>query len=397
MLKKYGILSCILSIGFTLVLYGQDVPKIAVLNATLGENVDINASAIVADRINEQFVTSPEYRVTDRVYISNIQEEKKFQLSGDVSESDIKALGETFGADYICVPHVSILGSTYTISARLIEVETAEVIDQKSERMQGSIDILYDLAEMVGTALVGGESKGSLVKSEEKQEVEKETTYTPPTYTPPQEKSWKPYEARSHLVLSLVVPTYDGLEESIDDYSIWTMDEWYNYYYPEYDAYTDAIGIDLHYLEPFAKYLYLSVGMTFTSQTLYLEALDSEYGTFRTLESYVGFGGIIAPVSFIDFYGGITLGYFALFLGTGYDGDASSNLWGDYDGDSAGGVSIGMEIGSDIWLGIFGLNLRYRYSGVGSLSGDAIDDFGDDFENADFAQGGLYVGGGLYF
>ena len=111
--------------------------KVAVLDASLGEGVHPNASAIVADTINEQFVKSPDFIAIDRAYISNIQEEKNFQLSGDVNQEDIKELGVTFGAKYLCIANVSQLGNTYTVSARLIEVETAQVVVQESARLQG--------------------------------------------------------------------------------------------------------------------------------------------------------------------------------------------------------------------------------------------------------------------
>ena len=107
-------------------LFGQE--KVAVLNAVVGEGVSPNAGAIVADKINEQFVDSIEYTAIDRAYISAVQAEKSFQLSGEVKEADIKELGTTFGADYICQAYVGLLGSTYSVSARLIEVETAEVV-----------------------------------------------------------------------------------------------------------------------------------------------------------------------------------------------------------------------------------------------------------------------------
>ena len=123
--------------------------KVAVLDASLGEGVHPNASAIVADTINEQFVKSADFVALDRAYISSIQEEKKFQFSGEVNAEDIKELGITFGAKYICIANVSLLGNTYSVSARLIEVETAQIVAQESARMQGEIDVLFEIAEIV--------------------------------------------------------------------------------------------------------------------------------------------------------------------------------------------------------------------------------------------------------
>ncbi|MCK5201443.1 MAG: hypothetical protein KAR21_23980, partial [Spirochaetales bacterium] len=45
----------------------------------------------------------------------------------------------------------------YTISARLIDVETAQIVSQESARMQGQIEVLFDIAEMVGNKLISKE------------------------------------------------------------------------------------------------------------------------------------------------------------------------------------------------------------------------------------------------
>ncbi len=81
-------------------------------------------------------------------------------------------MGVSFGAEFICIANVSLLGSTYTVSARLIEVETAQVIAQKSARRQGQIDILFDIAEEVGAKLIGKDFTSS--STTQTVEVEKE-------------------------------------------------------------------------------------------------------------------------------------------------------------------------------------------------------------------------------
>ena len=72
--------SSLIVLGFLFVVQlvsGQS--KVAVLDASLGTGVHPNASAIVADTLNEQFVKSADFIAIDRAYISSIQEEKKLQ------------------------------------------------------------------------------------------------------------------------------------------------------------------------------------------------------------------------------------------------------------------------------------------------------------------------------
>jgi TolB-like protein len=178
--------------------YGQS--KVAVLDASLGVGVHPNAAAIVADTINEQFVKSGDYIAIDRAYISNIQAEKQFQLSGEVADQDIKELGATFGADYLCIANVSLLGSTYTVSARLIEVQSAQVVAQESHRLQGEIDVLFTIAEVVGSKFVGSDLASQPVTQPEKQPAtqpveEAEAAPTPSAPAPkpkPRATKWEP-------------------------------------------------------------------------------------------------------------------------------------------------------------------------------------------------------------
>lgn len=438
MLKKVGFACFITHVAF--ILFAQELPKVAVLDASLGQGVDPNASAIVADTVNEHFVHSGQYRVTDRANISRLQEEKRFQLSGEVSDDDIIAIGETLGAHFICVPHVSILGTTYTVSARLIDVETAQVIDQQSRRAKGDVDILIDLADQVGAAFSGVELARSLSPADTFPEPEQEedagdallpevetiqeeepesaplTETTRPVVTSPRPEqdtpvltgsprrpsAWEPHPAKSHLTFSYLFPSFGGMDNfymntNLNYYAIWEidqalLDEGYD------DAYNDDWGFDVHYMETFMEYGYFAMGLTFAQSSLIYEWGDSVYqqSNFMTFEPYLGMGGILAPVSFLDLYGGLNLGFMIFSLGTGYEQDATADFWAD-DGEVAFGVTFGLEIGADVYLGGLGLSLRYRFANAGDLTGDVIFTEGYSGDDNDISHGGFMVGGGIYF
>jgi len=158
--------------------------KVAVLDAIIGEGIPINASFIVADTINEQFVKSSQYKAIDRTFISEIQDEKRFQLSGEVKEDEIKTIGNIFSADILCIAQVTYLGSTYSVSARLIEVATSEVLAQESHRMNGKEDILFTIAEIVGKELTGQDvssligNKEDIIISESDDKANQNNSYT---------------------------------------------------------------------------------------------------------------------------------------------------------------------------------------------------------------------------
>jgi len=392
---------------FTSVFFISAQPKIAVLDATLGEGVPINASAIVADTINEQFVKSDDFTALERAYISSVQEEKKFQLSGDVKEEDIKEIGNTFGADFICIANVSLLGSTYTVSARLIEVATAEVYSQESHRMRGEIDVLFVIAEVVGAELVGvdltaGPVIATLPVEEEPAEEEPE-----PEKKPPREK--KPFELadpRGHLMISWMFPGYTG-DTGNDTYS---GDSYYSFYeqhqwvmdnFAVDDAYNKHIGVDLHTIFPVWKFIYAGGGVTFTRQKLVVEDGASlySYSNFMTLEPYISLGGIVAFTKFVQIYGGGTAGFFLFALGSNYSDDATAAYWTDA-GAMATGFSLGFEVGANLFLGPVGLDFRYKWAKSPSLKGDQV--FTEEYKSVNggdtsFGHKGFTLGLGLMF
>lgn len=367
-------------------------PKVAILDASLGEGVHPNASAIVADTINEQFVKSADFIAIDRAYISSIQEEKKFQFSGEVNAEDIKELGITFGAKYICIANVSLLGNTYSVSARLIEVETAQVVSQESARMQGQIDVLFNIAEIVGSKLMGKE----LAVTPAPQPVSEETT-PPETPAPVEQIAAKPGEKGAHFTVGYMLAGfmgdngYDGSNYPIYEQDDYAMDVW-----GAPDADLTTWGIDIHMMSPLNK-LYWSLGVSYTNQTLWAgdDFYAESYELFSTVSPTIGIGYIYPAGANIQLYGGVTLGYLVLILGSDYGDDATDSYWLD-PGASADGFALGVELGLDYFLGNFCISARYKLSRSGDITGTEI--FTDAFEDSggDTSLGvhGLVVGVG---
>ena len=394
-MKKITVLTAVLFLCMFQLTFGEAKLKVAVLDATIGNGVEENASAIVADTINEQFVKSGKYIAIDRAYISKIQAEKKFQLSGEVNSDDVKELGALFGAQFICVANVSKLGSTYTVSARMIDVTTAQVVSQESAKQKGEVDVLFDVAEEVGTKLVGKQQTSPQPVKESKAP-EKKSTTEKKTAAPskPSEKG----QPRSRITVGYMFPGYIG--DSGNDtysgssyYSFYEQDQYIKNIYPGYDAWSDSWGIDIESLVPFGSW-YLSGGFTYTDQELSytdLNYTDNQFTNFYTMVPYVGGGGIFPIGNSFQVYGGVTAGYFIFTLG---DGD----YWSPFEGESAGGFCFGIEVGMDYFLGDFCLNASYKLSYSPDLTGDKI--FTDTYQDesggdTSFGTSGLVVSAGF--
>jgi TolB-like protein len=134
------------------------VPQVAVLEAILAPGTDPTVAGPVTDKIIEELLRSEKYIVLDRANVEQVLREKEFQLSsGIVRNEEVRQAGEYLGADLVIVANVSRVGSTYVISARMVDVVSGEIIAQASSEKQGKIDVLLEIARTVGKQISGQE------------------------------------------------------------------------------------------------------------------------------------------------------------------------------------------------------------------------------------------------
>lgn len=92
---------------------------------------DEGIKKILGTKLVAAIARSDEYTAIERTsaFLAELNREQNYQRTGAVNDDEISRLGKYFGAQYVCVADVTdIYGEKY-ISARLINVETAEIID----------------------------------------------------------------------------------------------------------------------------------------------------------------------------------------------------------------------------------------------------------------------------
>ena len=94
--------------------------------------------------VNQRMVT-----VVDRAQLDLIQEEMKFQMSGEVSDSSAQAIGRKLGATAIITGSFEPLGGYYRFRVRVVEVETAAILVTYSANVH---------SDQVVASLMGGQS-----------------------------------------------------------------------------------------------------------------------------------------------------------------------------------------------------------------------------------------------
>lgn len=117
-----------------------------------GEDTGVNK--VLGDKLVSAFARSGKYIAVERTssFLSELSKEQTYQRTGAVSDNEIVALGIQFGVNFVCVADVSDVFNEKFISARLIDVETAEIVNTYSiggqmKSMDKCIQMANEIAE----------------------------------------------------------------------------------------------------------------------------------------------------------------------------------------------------------------------------------------------------------
>ncbi|MCP4230184.1 MAG: hypothetical protein GY771_08555 [bacterium] len=115
----------------------------------------------VAENISTVLAASGYYRTIERTQIESLLEEKKLHYSDLVDPETASDFGKFVGARYVMVGSITQLGNTYAINARIVDVDTADVIAAGQARGD-SIDDFDDMVD----SLVYDFTKGKMLSDE---------------------------------------------------------------------------------------------------------------------------------------------------------------------------------------------------------------------------------------
>lgn len=142
----------------------QNVKKVAIY--VVKSDAVKNIGRVLGDKLVAGFTNSGKYIAIERTnsFLSQLTKEQNYQRTGTVDDNDISRLGKQFGVQYVCIADVSeVFGEKY-ISARLIDVETAEVVN--SYDAGGNLNNMSSCLTMANT-IATNLSKGTFKEQEE--------------------------------------------------------------------------------------------------------------------------------------------------------------------------------------------------------------------------------------
>jgi len=141
--------------------------KVAVY-VTGGNDAAINK--VLGDQLVAAIVKSGKYTAIERTgnFLAELSKEQVYQRTGNVSDAEISRLGKQFGVELVCVAEVNeVFGEKY-ISARLINVESAEVLNtSNASGSMKSMEDLLKITEKITKELTGKTTKEQTVVNQQ--------------------------------------------------------------------------------------------------------------------------------------------------------------------------------------------------------------------------------------
>ncbi len=119
--------------------------------------------SIVNSAVLARLSGNKDYKAFERnsAFIKALDKEQDFQVSGEVPEKEIRAVGECMGVDYVIVVNAVISSDDQChMSARMLDLVTGEVMKSVSlKREYTGSGVLSDMANNIAYRLINKKSK----------------------------------------------------------------------------------------------------------------------------------------------------------------------------------------------------------------------------------------------
>lgn len=157
-MKKLFLL-LLLAICVSTIAEAQVKEKVAVY---VSGDVSSNYKKIIGSKAVTRISRSENYVAVERTdaFLDVLTKEQDYQLSGEVRDDQIAALGVRFGVKYVAIFEVTSIDDAGFISARLIDVESGMIVKSAdTNRTAKSIDDWVAMINNVAFRLVDARSK----------------------------------------------------------------------------------------------------------------------------------------------------------------------------------------------------------------------------------------------
>ena len=131
--------------SFTLPPPPENLTNIAVMDFN-GNNISDGEVRALSDRLRVELFNTKHFNVIEREMMQEIMNEQGFQQSGCTTDECIVQIGKLIGVEKVIGGNISKIGNVYSVSSRIISIETGEI--EKTE--------VYDHTGDIGKLLTNG-------------------------------------------------------------------------------------------------------------------------------------------------------------------------------------------------------------------------------------------------
>jgi PEGA domain/Peptidoglycan-synthase activator LpoB len=152
----------ILSLLFLPLLLWAKTPLVAVSDLN-PRGIAANDASIITDRLRAELLQTGKVRVLERAEMDKILKEQAFQNSGACDQSQCAVeMGKLLAVDRMMVGSVGRIGTLYTLSARILDVRTGEVLFTATQDNEGRLeDLLVQTVPAIAAKLSVGATMAS--------------------------------------------------------------------------------------------------------------------------------------------------------------------------------------------------------------------------------------------
>jgi len=168
MTKKLAVLLLTLFCAAAATAQTAENPKIALY--IVSDELSDAQKRVLTAKFLKPFTESGKFGVIDRsnIFTEKVTQERLKQHDGSVNDNEIYKVGYESGAKYILMVDLAkAFGKSYNVSARLVDVETAEIFGSQGETDVKNLNDISDAADEVFRQITGG--SGSRIQAKKQQ------------------------------------------------------------------------------------------------------------------------------------------------------------------------------------------------------------------------------------
>ncbi|OGS35918.1 MAG: hypothetical protein A2293_11145 [Elusimicrobia bacterium RIFOXYB2_FULL_49_7] len=189
------ILACALLIS---TIWGDEprpIRSIAVVDLE-ASGMELGEAKTLSDALRTKIIDFGRFTVLERSKMDVILKEQGFQQSGAcTNEACAVEMGQLLGVDAMVIGSVGRVGKTYSLTVRLLDLQTGKILHSASQYYKGEIDgLLTETVDDVAEKICAVDDKGESTAQRKQVESAPVTTASSPTPAPAVQK-------KSHVFL----------------------------------------------------------------------------------------------------------------------------------------------------------------------------------------------------